>query len=42
MWEIVRAVTAFFDALIGLFGGMHPLVGLSVVSMITGGVMLVV
>jgi uncharacterized membrane protein (DUF106 family) len=35
-------VTAFFDGLIGIFGGMHPLVGLSVVSIITGGVMLVV
>ncbi len=42
MWAIVRAVTAFFDGLIGIFGGMHPLVGLSIISIITGGIMLVV
>ncbi len=42
MWPIVKAVTAFFDGLIGLFGGMHPFVGLSVVSILTGAVMLVV
>ncbi len=42
MWTIVHGVTTFFDGLIGLFGSMNPLVGLSVVSVITGGIMLVV
>jgi len=42
MWPLVHAVTAFFDGLIGLFGGMHPLVGLTVVSILTGGIMLVI
>ncbi|MBN1826585.1 MAG: hypothetical protein JW958_09975 [Candidatus Eisenbacteria bacterium] len=42
MWPLVSAVTAFFDGLIGLFGGMNPLVGLTVVSVLTGGIMLVI
>ncbi|RPJ42725.1 MAG: hypothetical protein EHM19_10000, partial [Candidatus Latescibacterota bacterium] len=42
MWALVRAVTAAFDGLIGLFGAFHPLVGLLVVSVLTGAVMLVI
>ncbi|MFH1680671.1 MAG: hypothetical protein ABIH26_08510 [Candidatus Eisenbacteria bacterium] len=42
MWGLVRAVTAAFDGLIGLFGRMNPMVGLLVVSVVTGVVMLVI
>lgn len=42
MWSLVNVVTVFFDGLIGLFAGMNPMIGLSVVSVITGGVMLVI
>lgn len=42
MWSVVNGVTLFFDWIIGLFQSWHPLVGLSVVSVITGAVMLVI
>lgn len=42
MWSAVRGVTAIFDGMIGIFGGMNPLIGLAVVSIVTGGIMLVI
>jgi uncharacterized membrane protein (DUF106 family) len=42
MGALVHAVTAVFDGMLAPFRGMNPLVGLSVVSVITGGVMLVI
>jgi uncharacterized membrane protein (DUF106 family) len=42
MWAVVNAVTAAFDGLFGLFGRFHPMVSLLVVSVLTGGVMLVI
>jgi uncharacterized membrane protein (DUF106 family) len=42
MWALVRGVTAVFDGLIGIFGSMNPVVGLLVVSILTGAVMLVI
>ncbi len=42
MWPIVQAFTKFFDLAIALFQSMHPIVGLTVISVLTGAVMLVV
>ncbi|NNE07433.1 MAG: hypothetical protein HKN20_02600 [Gemmatimonadetes bacterium] len=42
MWPIVQAFTKFFDLLIALFQSMHPIIGLTVISILTGAVMLVV
>jgi hypothetical protein len=41
-WTLLNAITRFFDVLLYPFRGMHPFVGLIVVSIVTGVVMLVV
>jgi uncharacterized membrane protein (DUF106 family) len=40
MWPILRAITKAFDALLLPFARLHPWVGLTVVSVVTGVVML--
>jgi uncharacterized membrane protein (DUF106 family) len=42
MWPILRAITGAFDAILTPFGGLHPWVGLAVVSVVTGVVMLLI
>ena len=42
MWPILRAITKAFDAVLMPFAGLHPWVGLSVVSVVTGVVMLLI
>ena len=42
MWSLVRAVTAVFDGGIGLFQSWNPMIGLLAVSIVTGGIMLVI
>ncbi|MFH1279177.1 MAG: hypothetical protein ABIK65_12455 [Candidatus Eisenbacteria bacterium] len=42
MWTVVHGVTAVFDGLIGLFDRWHPMVGLLVISIITGAIMLII
>ena len=40
MWPVLRGVTKTFDIILAPFAGMHPIVGLLVVSVVTGVVML--
>ena len=42
MWPILRAITGAFDAILRPFAGLHPWVGLTVVSAVTGVVMLLI
>ena len=42
MWPILRAITRAFDAILTPFAGLHPWVGLTVVSVVTGVVMLLI
>lgn len=42
MWPILRAITSAFDAILSPFAALHPWVGLSVVSAVTGVVMLLI
>jgi hypothetical protein len=42
MWPILKGITRFFDAILSPFAGMHPWVGLTVVSVVTGVVMLLI
>lgn len=42
MWPILRAITRAFDAILTPFAGLHPWVGLAVVSAVTGVVMLLI
>ncbi len=42
MWPILRAITGAFDAILTPFAGLHPWVGLAVVSVVTGVVMLLI
>jgi len=42
MWPILRAITKAFDAVMMPFAGLHPWVGLAVVSVVTGVVMLLI
>ena len=42
MWPILRAITTAFDAILTPFAGLHPWVGLSVVSVVAGVVMLLI
>jgi uncharacterized membrane protein (DUF106 family) len=42
MWGIASALNGIFDLLMAPFQGMHPLVGLIVISVITGIVMLLI
>jgi uncharacterized membrane protein (DUF106 family) len=42
MWPILRGITSFFDAILAPFSALHPWVGLTVVSIVTGFVMLLV
>jgi hypothetical protein len=42
MWPILRAITRAFDALFTPFAALHPWVGLTVVSAVTGVVMLLI
>lgn len=41
-WTLLNALTRLFDVLLYLFKGMHPFVGLIVVSIVTGVVMLLI
>jgi uncharacterized membrane protein (DUF106 family) len=40
MWPVLKGITAFFDAVLTPFAGLHPWVGLALVSIVTGVVML--
>jgi uncharacterized membrane protein (DUF106 family) len=42
MWLVLRAITRTFDVLLSPFARLHPLVGISVVSVVTGVVMLLI
>lgn len=42
MWPILRAITGAFDAILKPFAGLHPWVGLAVLSAVTGVVMLLI
>jgi len=42
MWPILRVITQAFDAILTPFAGLHPWVGLAVVSVVTGVVMLLI
>jgi uncharacterized membrane protein (DUF106 family) len=42
MWAIASALNGIFDLLMAPFQGMHPLVGLIVISVVTGIVMLLI
>ena len=42
MWPILRAITRAFDAILTPFASLHPWVGLTVVSVVTGVVMLLI
>ncbi len=40
MWPVLRVITKAFDIVLAPFAGIHPIVGLLVVSVVTGVVML--
>ncbi len=40
MWPVLRVMTKAFDIVLAPFSGMHPIVGLLIVSVVTGVVML--
>lgn len=42
MWSVVNGVTALFDGIVGIFGGWNPMIGLLVISVITGFIMLII
>jgi len=40
MWPVLKAITRGFDILLAPFAGLHPIIGLLVVSAVTGVIML--